>query len=185
LVADGFNLAEVQTIRALLGVAKATVFLIGPRRGMIYSTGGVVGTGDGLVADHHFEGQRSTMFDAVLIPSGEEHAKSLAENGRVIHWVREAFGHCKTIGAVAEGVTVVKRALELPVVKLQDSLTSGEVVTSYGVVTTGVYTITSTVVDVLKIKPGPTGFVSNFAYQISKHRCYDRELDGLTTRVAY
>ena len=70
-------------------------------------------------------------------------------------------------------------------VKLQDSPTSDEVVTSYGVVTTGVYTITSTVVDVLKIEPGPNGFVSNFAYQISKHRCYDRELDGVAAQVAY
>ena len=110
LIADGFNLAEVQAIRALLGVAKATVVLVGPRRGMIYSAGEVAGTGDGLVADHHFEGQRSTMFDAVLIPSGEEHAKSLVENGRAIHWVREAFGHCKIIGAVAEG----RRPLRVP-----------------------------------------------------------------------
>ena len=81
-------------------------------------------------------------------------------------------------------MAVVKRALELPVVKLQDSLKS-EVVTSYGVVTTGIYKITTAWVDVLKIEPGPNEFVSNFAYQISKHRCYDRELDGLTTQLAY
>ncbi|KAG9314601.1 hypothetical protein JVU11DRAFT_5404 [Chiua virens] len=59
--------------------------------------------GDGVFADHHFEGQRSTLFDAIYIPSGKEHVRALAKNGRAIHWVREAFGHCKSIAAVGEG----------------------------------------------------------------------------------
>jgi catalase len=82
------------------------------------------------------------------------------------------------------GVSVVKRALALPDVKLKERERSDEVISHYGVVTTGVYNITS-VTDVLQIAPGPKGFVSNFAYEISKHRCYDRELDGLTAQVAY
>ncbi|KAM6500925.1 Catalase-like domain containing protein [Amanita muscaria] len=184
LIADGFNLAEVQLIRSLLATAKAMTFLIGPRRGMIYSAGEIIGSGDGLVADHHFEGQRSTLFDAIMIPSGEEHGKTLVEHGRAVHWVREAFGHCKVIGAIGEGIPVVKRALEIPNVKLQD-LTKEGVVTSYGVVTTGVYTLTSAVVDALKIEPGSKGFVANFAYELSKHRCYERELEGLTSQVAF
>ena len=60
--------------------------------------------GQGVFADHHFESQRSTLFDAIYIPSGEEHVKTLAKSGRVVHWVREAFGHLKPIAAVGEGV---------------------------------------------------------------------------------
>jgi catalase len=63
------------------------------------------------------------------------------------------------------------------------------VISSYGVVTTGKYDssdvggiITSALIDIL---PGAEGFVSKFAYEISQHRCYDREKDGLTNRVAY
>lgn len=104
LVADGFNLAEVQTIRAALVSAKATTWIIGPRRGRVSSAGGVVGSEHGLMADHHFEGQRSTLFDAVFVPSGAEHVKALSENGRAVHWIREAFGHCKAIGAIGDGV---------------------------------------------------------------------------------
>lgn len=103
LVEDGFSMAEVLAIRAMLSSGKAVSYVIGPHRNTVFGASEVVGAGGGLIADHHFEGQRSTMFDAIFIPSGEEHAKQLIENGRAIHWVREAFGHCKVIGAIAEG----------------------------------------------------------------------------------
>lgn len=103
LIEDGFNMAEVLAIRDIFSSGKAVSHLIGPHRSTVYGANEIIGSGNGLVADHHFEGQRSTMFDAIFIPSGEEHAKSLIKNGRVIHWIREAFGHCKAIGAIAEG----------------------------------------------------------------------------------
>ena len=104
LVADGFNMAEVKTVREMLATEKATTWIIGPRRGKIYAAALDGKKHDAcLVADHHFEGQRSTLFDALYIPSGAEHAKTLNESGRVVHWVREAFGHCKAIAAIGEG----------------------------------------------------------------------------------
>jgi catalase len=106
LVADGFNMAEVEAVRAMLASQKATTWIIGPQRGKIYSAWDEANIGAYLVADHHFEGQRSTLFDALYIPSGVEHAKTLHETGRVIHWIREAFGHGKAIGAIGEGITL-------------------------------------------------------------------------------
>ena len=111
LVADGFNMAEVEAVRAMLAKEKATTWIIGPRRGKVYAAAAAldgkpqedVGSAPCLVADHHFEGQRSTLFDAFYIPSGAEHANKLNESGRVVHWVREAFGHCKAIAAIGEG----------------------------------------------------------------------------------
>lgn len=58
-------------------------------------------------------------------------------------------------------------------------------VSSYGVVTTGKYDVESALVDALEIATGPRGFESNLAYEISKHRCWQRELDGLTAKVAF
>lgn len=49
------------------------------------------------------------MYDAVYIPSGAEHVKALGKNGRVIHWVRETFGHCKPIAAVGEGANNIDK----------------------------------------------------------------------------
>lgn len=100
LITDGFNLLELEAVRSALTSGQATTWIIGPRRGKVYADGE---SGQFILADHHFEGQRSTMFDAIYIPSGS-HAKELANNGRAIHWIREAFGHCKAIGAVGEGM---------------------------------------------------------------------------------
>jgi catalase len=44
------------------------------------------------------------LFDALFIAPGAKSAETLKKDGRVIHWVREAFGHCKIIGAVGEGL---------------------------------------------------------------------------------
>lgn len=81
-------------------------------------------------------------------------------------------------------MSVVEKALSLPEVDLAKK-PADDVVTSYGVVTVGKYDVKSAVVDALKISPNAKGFTSNFAYAISKHRCYERELDGLTSQIAY
>jgi catalase len=101
LISDGFNMAELGAVCSALANGQATTWIIGPRRGKIYAHHDGE-SGQFIMADHHFEGQRSTMFDAIYIPSGS-HARALANNGRAIHWIREAFGHGKAIGAVGEG----------------------------------------------------------------------------------
>lgn len=106
LLGDGYDLAEVEGLRAAIKAGSASSWVIGPRRGRVYPKG--VKAGDvGVWADHHFEGQRSTMFDAVIVPSGE-HAGTLLRMGRAVHWIREAFGHCKAIGALGEGEHAVR-----------------------------------------------------------------------------
>lgn len=105
VLADGFNLAQVEALRAAFKAGGATSWVIGPRRGWVYPEGAVVGSGKGGVwADHHYEGQRSTTYDAFVVPAGAKCAQALANNGRTIHWLREAFGHCKVIGGIGEGV---------------------------------------------------------------------------------
>lgn len=83
---------------------------------------------------------------------------------------------------ISKGVHVVHRAIGLSEIRLNLDADKDNVISSYGVVTTGKCDVKSAVVD---ISPGAKGFVSNFAYQISQHRCYLREKDGLTNRVAY
>ncbi|GBE78047.1 catalase [Sparassis latifolia] len=185
LLADGFNLAEVEALRAALKVGGATTWIIGPRRGWVRPSGEKIGSGTGVWADHHYEGQRSTLFDAFIIPSGAEHAQSLAKNGRTIHWVREAFGHCKAIGAIGEGVAFLHEAVILPGVQLATNMKNDAVTSSYGVVTTGQYDVSSAAAHKFSIGRSEKGFVSNFAYEVSQHRCYERELDGLTAAVAF
>ena len=73
----------------------------------------------------------------------------------------------------------------LPGIQYQTNLSSADVVTSFGVITVGQVNLSSIASDVLNISQSDKGFVSQFALEVSKHRCYERELNGLTTKVAY
>ena len=93
---------------------------------------------------------------------------------------------------MVQGVHVVHRAIGLSEIRLNLDADKDNVISSYGVVSTGKYdsAYNVTVSTVIKsalvvISPGAEGFVSNFAYQISQHRCYEREKDGLTNKIAY
>ena len=186
LIADYFNLDEVNAVRSALSSANAKVIIIGPHRGEILSEGAGSGVkGPTIKADHHFEGQRSTLFDALFIPSGR-HIPHLIGNGRAIQYVREAFGHCKAIGAVGSGITFLRDIAGLPGVQFQHG-DSSDVTTSYGVVTTGKLDVKSAMTGQLQIKHDEKekDFLAEFAYVISQHRCYEREMKGLTDQVAF
>ncbi|KAF8507251.1 catalase-like domain-containing protein [Gautieria morchelliformis] len=183
LIADGVNVAEVEELRTAIKKAGATAWLIGPRRGTVYGAGQTARHDTELAADHHFEGQRSTLFDAVIVPSGKAHAERLAKNGRAVHWVREAFGHLKAIGAVGEGVGFLQRAVELPGVRFAskgDEGDLGKVVDSYGVVTT-----LEREAERLVKGDDSESFLSRFKMEVSAHRNWQRELDGLVQGVAF
>ena len=71
---------------------------------------------------------------------------------------------------------------EISLASVQDS----DVKVSYGVITTGKYSAGSAVKEVFNIATGgDKGFMSNFAFELSKHKHYERELDGLASKVAY
>ncbi|KAH7107402.1 catalase [Auriculariales sp. MPI-PUGE-AT-0066] len=179
LVADGFDDTVVMALKGVLKAAGALPLVIGPRRGAVKTA-----SGGSEKMDNHFEAARSTLFDSLIVPPGAASTASLAQNGRAVHWVREAFGHCKPIGAIGEGVAFVKEALGIP--SLQFAATSGDdtVVCSYGVVTTGKYSAGSAAADI-KIGPEEKGWFSAWANELSNHRCWQRELDGLTSKVAF
>ncbi|GAA5188290.1 catalase [Rugosimonospora acidiphila] len=52
----------------------------------------------------------SVLYDAVVIAGGEDSAAALVEDGYAVHFVAEAYLHAKPIGAVAEGVSLLRRA---------------------------------------------------------------------------
>lgn len=177
IIADGFNLTEYESVKADLSAAGALVFTIGPKRQPVHSSGG-----KSVNPDHHFEGMRSTMFDSIYIPGGD-HVSSLLEQGRVVHWVREAFGHCKPIGATGEAVRLIQFACGVDGMAFS---TGTDAVDSYGVVTaSGLGTGSSSVGMVLNMVKGAKNFLDAYAYNISQHRNFKRELDGLTSMVAY
>jgi len=180
IISDGFNLGEYEALKGALSAAGAFCFTIGPKRQAVIPSSG----GKGVAPDHHFEGMRSTMFDSIYIPGGS-HIESLLKQGRVVHWVREAFGHCKAIGATGEAVKLVQVACGVEGM-IFSAEKGGDVVDSYGVVTAGgISGGPGGLKEGLKMLKGAKNFLDAYAYNISQHRNFKRELDGLTNMVAY
>lgn len=180
LIADGYDKVAYNGIKAALTAAGALPFTISPRRNKIFAAGEEDGQG-GVVADHHLEGQRSTMYDSIFVPGGAKSIQTLSKNGRAVHWIREAFGHLKAIGATGEAVSFIKMAVDLPGMQFS---TNSEAVESYGVVTVSEMKPESWKEGV-EIAKGAASFLGKYQYAISQHKNFDREMDGLNTMVAY
>ncbi|KAF2227853.1 hypothetical protein BDZ85DRAFT_277726 [Elsinoe ampelina] len=152
-----------------------------PRHSEVFPAGQPKGSGKGVKPDHHLEDQRSTMYDAIFIPGGADSVATLRKNGRALHYVREAFGHLKAIGATGEAVKLVQDAAQLPGVQFSQS---ADVVNSYGVVT-ATKAEESAFKEPAQIVKGGESFVEQFFFAISQHKNFDREMDGLNEMVAY
>lgn len=181
IIADGYDAVAYNGIKAALSAAGALPFTISPRRNKIFAAGEDKNSGKAVVADHHLEGMRSTMFDSVFVPGGSQSVETLRKNGRAVHWVREAFGHLKAIGATGEAVQFVRDACDLPGMQFS---TSADVVDSYGVVTAAQVQPQS-FKEVISMAKGAKDFVDAYTFAISQHKNFDRELEGLSTMVAY
>ncbi len=83
------------------------------------------------------------------------------------------------------GVAFLKEAVVLPGIAFTENVNSEHVTNSYGVVTTGTIGVGTIDADTLKLGQEEKGFLSVFAYEVSKHRCFERESEGLTSKVAY
>jgi len=180
IIADGFDKADFDAMHAAVKAANALPYVIGPKRSPIKPA-----SGEAVTPAHHLEGFRSTMVDAIFVPGGS-HVDTLKTNGRAVHWLREAFCHCKAIGATGTGVDLVNIALS-HLANDKVTLASKDVAqvqNSYGVVTAGKIE-TPKFTDVLKIAKEATDFTSQFFNGIAQHRCWERELDGLTMQLAY
>jgi catalase len=181
LISEGFDPISFNAVYGALKGAKALPLVIGRKRSPIHPAGEDASSRNSVTPDHHFEGQRSTMFDALFIPGGKASVATLKAQGRTLHYIREAFGHLKPIAATGEAVDLVNKALQLPQVHISDS---HQAVESYGVVTLW-DAKPDTLGEVLDVAKGAKGFMDKFAYAIGQHRCWDRELDGLSTMVGY
>lgn len=181
IVADGYDSTAFNAVKSAVASSQGIPIIIGTKRSEVFAAGQKREQGKGVRPDHHLEGYRSTMVDAVFVPGGRESIDMLKKNGRALHWVREAFGHLKTVGGTGEAVELLQAAFQLPGVQLASG---AEAVESYGVVTLGKVEPDSLGESFTIAREG-AGFVGKFLYSISQHRNWDRELDGLNTQVAY
>jgi catalase len=102
LAADGVDLLSFKRLQQELQDAGVQCRIIAPQLGPVTTS-----SGKQLAADHTFSNMSSVMFDAVLIPGGVDSAAALAQLGDAVHFVLEAYKHCKSVCALNEGVQLL------------------------------------------------------------------------------
>jgi catalase len=152
LVANGVvaePLLELQ--QALLAQGVVARFL-GPRIGGFETAGG-----DVVQADASLENEPGFLFDALVLPDGEEAVAALAQDGHTAEFIKDQFRHCKTILAVGASRKLLAQA-GIPI-SMDKSLAQGG---------TGLI-----VVEAAETASGLQAFVEGLA----KHRHFGREMD--------
>ena len=175
LIADGYDSVSYEHVKSTVAKAGASPFTIAPKRQSVQSSDGK----SKAQPDHQFNGARSTLFDAVFVPDGS-HVEALRANGLARHYVRESFGHNKAVGGIGKGCLLVEDAISETKGVTIAKATNSAVTESYGVVTVGRVDPE----DSARTDKALDEFTNTFFQQVSKHRCWARELDGLSAMVA-
>jgi catalase len=157
LAAEGVNQQELAQVFDALHAAGATPQIVSMHGGMLHSMGG-----EEINVEKTFVTTGSIMFDAVYVPGGPQSIEKLKMSGDALHFLNEAFKHCKPIAASGEGVELVM-ATEVTGVDLAQSGMHDQVVADKGVIT------------VRKADDlGP--FIEQFTMAIKQHRHWEREM---------
>jgi putative intracellular protease/amidase len=105
LVAPGVAGRELTAARKALEAAGAKVEIVAPALGMVATADGTT-----LEATRSLLTVKSVLFDAVLIPGGADGVETLGRNPDARDFVDEAYKHFKPIGAMGEGVELLRAA---------------------------------------------------------------------------
>jgi catalase len=129
LIADGFDGAVAEAVRAALVRGGAIVEAVAPVLGAVAPDSGLP-----IEADKTLQTAASVFYDAVFVPGGAASIAALRQSGDAVHFVQEAFKHGKAIAATGEAVDLLALA-ELGQSLLADEA-GDDVVLDHGLVTT-------------------------------------------------
>ncbi|WP_434087000.1 catalase [Sphingobacterium faecium] len=103
LAADGFDAQSLNTVKDTIVAAGGVVHVIAPKLGVI------VASDDTFIAvDESFLTAASVLYDAVYIPGGTNSVATLEAEANAIHFLNEAFKHCKAIAADTQALQVLE-----------------------------------------------------------------------------
>ncbi len=157
LVEQGVECTELYALKQTLAAGGAVAEVIAQTLNPLQGHGAMV------EPDKSFLISSSVFYDAVLIPGGIKSAQALALMPEVLTFVKEAYSHCKPIGAYGEGAAVLRACGLAGMVaprKAQHPQESG--LTSAGIV------VANSGTDL-------QAFGQEFMQALSRHRFWERE----------
>lgn len=156
LAAEGFSHNELSQVRGELERQGAHVEIISKNLGTLKGE-----DGQEVMVDKNYVSTGSIMYDAIFVPGGKESVETLMMQGDAVHFVNEAFRHCKPIGATGEGVDLLM-ASEIKGIKALEKSSNGKPMSELGVV-------------LAKKSSGLADFNKKFIEAIAQHRHWGRE----------
>jgi catalase len=103
LAADGVNEKSLNAVKKGLVAQGAVVEVIAPRLGYVMSE-----NDEQIFVDQSFLTAASVLYDAVYVPGGGNSVASLEAEADAVHFLNEAFKHCKAIAADADAMQVLE-----------------------------------------------------------------------------
>ena len=105
LVAPGVHGASLSAVQAALVEQGAVARLVGTRIGRMPTA-----DGDTLDADASLENEPGFLFDALVLPDGDEGVAALAQDGHTMEFIKDQFRHCKTILSLGASRALLAKA---------------------------------------------------------------------------
>lgn len=103
LAADGVDGKALSKVKDALIADGAVVHVIAPKLGEIISQ-----EDQKIVPDESFLTAASVLYDAVYVPGGTNSVATLEAEANAIHFLNEAFKHCKAIAADGQAIQVLE-----------------------------------------------------------------------------
>ena len=105
LAADGVDGAAIAAMKSALQGGGVVAEVLAPHLGTLAAVGGAA-----VAVDHTLVTMPSVAYDAVFVPGGAESVGRLTGDGDAVHFLAEAYKHCKAIAVLGEGAALLEAA---------------------------------------------------------------------------
>jgi catalase len=103
LAADGVDESAFIQMTQALTAAGALTKVVAPTLGTLKSSAGT-----SIDIDFSFLTTASVLFDAVYVPGGDQCVERLKTEGHALHFINEAYKHCKAIAVSGAGIELLR-----------------------------------------------------------------------------
>ncbi len=103
LAANGVDAASLNTVKSAIISAGGVVHVISPVLGAV-----IAADKSTIAVDESFLTAASVLYDAVYVPGGKSSVATLKGEANAVHFLNEAFKHCKAIAADDQAIGVLE-----------------------------------------------------------------------------
>lgn len=151
LAADGVDSVSLQKVSDAIMAAGGVVHVIAPKLGEITASDNTK-----IPVEESFLTGASVLYDAVYVPGGKNSVATLEAEANAVHFLNEAFKHCKAVAADADAIQVLEATYFFN--KLPDEF-SEKTVLEEGVI----------------LEKDASALAEKFVKAIAQHRFWERE----------